>query len=187
MHKFTANAAFGAALLLCASGALAQTGIDFPAMRQGCQWTIQFPDGRKWTDTYSGRTTFGYEIVTTVYGKPKQIVKATYFNAEGMMTRRRFPNGSWQAFTPYSCYDVGRTCQFTYTNAAGKTERTVAQTVKQGSDYTISYSTLGQVGVDPKRVETVRFGPYGIEVSANGYATHFQVSGFQNCGPVPKS
>lgn len=189
-HAMTDVAGALAVVTLCATAATARTSIDFRAMPVGCQWTTHFADGKSWQNTYTGRTTAGYVIRANILGKPKEIVKTTYFNAAGQMIRRSWtkigwpPLGGREDFKPYNCLVPGRVCSFYYSNSNGGTNRVVVQATERNGVYSARYDNVGGRNLP---LVTMRFGPYGIEVKLDTVNDHERVSDFRHCGTLPRS
>ena len=167
-------------LSLLSFAAHAEGGIDFARMPKGCSWQTKLSDGTVQTQTYVGKVK-GKHRVETVNAKTGAAINRIDYSADGLMVRRRWSDGRWERFEPFSCFTVTGKCSYTYSNGAGT--RTVIDsevTAKAGK----FISAAKPRGGEAYPVEQFTIGPFGLMTSSRSDNFETRIIKFQGCGPA---
>jgi hypothetical protein len=167
-----------AALIVAATAGQALSGVDFDHMPVGCSWATKYSNGNFWRETYKGRKG-GVFVTETVDAKTGKFVNRKKFDAAGRMIERVWESKKWERFSPYSCFDVPGSCEYTFTNADGAKQSIVNSAKKSGKGYTVKARSKGGEKYPDERFE---LGPFGLIVSnrSSNYST--ATGAFKGCG-----
>ncbi|MDZ4087316.1 MAG: hypothetical protein U1E69_10995 [Tabrizicola sp.] len=153
----------------------AEAGIDFDTMPKGCSWTTRYFDGQVLTETYLGRKGGTHR---TEVRAGKDLVRKMSYDAEGRMVRKDWANGTWESFSPYSCFAEAGKCTYRYRNADGADVKVASKTVAKGKGFRVE---AGPVGGQPYPDEYFERGSFGLMTKNKGEGYSARLIGMQNC------
>ena len=154
-------------------------GADFQHMPVGCKWHVKYSDGSDWASEFLGKKAGKFVVETHDTTPPKALISTTEFDDSGRMTKRVWATGKWEAFKPFSCFEVMGACRYTYSNADGAKQVIDSKIVKQGDSY-VSMATPKGGSRYPD--ETITFGPFGMLKSTKSENYSTKITKFENCG-----
>ncbi len=175
----TLSILFGA--VLAPAAVLAETGVDFRNMPVGCKWHVEYSSGEHWVSEFVGKKGSKYLVKTSEAGNPGAFVRNTEYAANGFMTRRIWANGKWEAFKPFSCFEVEGTCRYVFSNADGAKQSIDSVVVKKGDSY-VSKAKPSDGAAYPD--ERFKLGPFQVMIMSKSSRYWTKVTKFEGCGTV---
>lgn len=164
-------------VFLAANAAGAAT--DFSNMPVGCSWTVKYSNGNTWRETFKGRKGGKYITRTVDLGRKNALVNTKTFDAAGNLVERKWGDGKWERFTPYSCFDTVGSCTYTFSNADGAKSTIVNETRKVGKGFAVRARVKGGE-VFPE--ERFRLGPFGLMQVNQAPNYSASIVSFKGCG-----
>lgn len=159
----------------------ADLGIDFHQMPVGCQWHLEWSDGKHWIETYLGIKGQFHVIETVQESNPDILVRKSFYTDDGHIVRSDFANGSWQKLAPHSCFTVLGDCEYRFSMDDGTKWQIKSSVKKLGKGKYRSDSFV--VGGNSKQhwEEDFTLGPYNLLMSNKAGGEYTKITKIESC------